>query len=356
VTTSRRTTARSSCRWSSCGAWIRRSSRRRRRCLSGPPSSQLRAPAIKAWSSCCCGLRSCRSTTVPSSRSRRSSTTPTTSPRICGATSTVTRRWRARSSTSSSSNATSIASRARCAETRILQKALDGDGAAWESRVRVFIQHPGPTARLPGIGVHGIGPAADAGGHPGLGQRQASEGRAGLPVPNRGERRRRRAARRARRAATCGCSVDPAHVGGARSVVGRDTDLVGRSRGGRPASRGLDRTSRRRQLDGPAQSRWGRRRCRAVPARSVTPLELRPARRRGMTIEAARPPGHLGAKQVRADHPPGARRTGRPRPRAPRGVAQRSPVGAVSSAVETGCPAGMASAPPVVSGSIVWAS
>ena len=37
-------------------------------------------------------------------------------------------------------------------------------------------------------------------------------------------------------------------------------------------------------------------------------------------------------------------------------VAQRSPVGAASSAVETGCPAGMASAPPAVGGSIVWAS
>jgi hypothetical protein len=36
-------------------------------------------------------------------------------------------------------------------------------------------------------------------------------------------------------------------------------------------------------------------------------------------------------------------------------VAQRSPVGRASSAVETGWPAGMASAPPVVCGSIVWA-
>ncbi len=48
---------------------------------------------------------------------------------------------------------------------------------------------------------------------------------------------------------------------------------------------------------------------------------------------------------------PGARPAG-----AAWAVAQRSPVGAASSAVETGCPAGMASAPPVVCGSIVWAS
>jgi hypothetical protein len=47
----------------------------------------------------------------------------------------------------------------------------------------------------------------------------------------------------------------------------------------------------------------------------------------------------------------GPRRTG-----AGLGVVQRSPVGAASSAVETGCPAGMASAPPAASGWIVWAS
>jgi hypothetical protein len=60
--------------------------------------------------------------------------------------------------------------------------------------------------------------------------------------------------------------------------------------------------------------------------------------------------------------------TGWPRPRRssptpdagtqgrPQGVVQLSPGGAASSAVETGFPAGMASAPPAVSGSIVWAS
>jgi len=37
-------------------------------------------------------------------------------------------------------------------------------------------------------------------------------------------------------------------------------------------------------------------------------------------------------------------------------VAQLSPVGAASSAVETGCPAGIAPAPPAVSASIVWTS
>jgi hypothetical protein len=53
----------------------------------------------------------------------------------------------------------------------------------------------------------------------------------------------------------------------------------------------------------------------------------------------------------------GAAYRGRPRPAgAAWAVAQLSPVGAAFSAVETGCPAGMAAAPPAVSGSIVWAS
>ena len=47
----------------------------------------------------------------------------------------------------------------------------------------------------------------------------------------------------------------------------------------------------------------------------------------------------------------GPRRTG-----AAWAVVQLSPVGAASSAVETGCPAGMASAPPAAGGWIVWAS
>jgi hypothetical protein len=80
-------------------------------------------------------------------------------------------------------------------------------------------------------------------------------------------RRRRRPARPARRRAACGSGVDPAHLGGASLVLGRDAALVGRSRERRTASPRLDRTSPRRQVDGPAQFRWGRRRFRAVSAR-----------------------------------------------------------------------------------------
>jgi hypothetical protein len=67
---------------------------------------------------------------------------------------------------------------------------------------------------------------------------------------------------------------------------------------GRTASPRLDRRTHRRQLDGPAQFRRGRRRSPAVPARSVTPLPLRRREAKGVRIEAARPAGHLGAKPV----------------------------------------------------------
>ena len=67
---------------------------------------------------------------------------------------------------------------------------------------------------------------------------------------------------------------------------------------GRTASPRLDRTSHRRQLDGPAQFRWGRRRCRAVPARSVTPLQLR--RREVEGRQTGGPP----RRQARPSGPP----------------------------------------------------
>jgi hypothetical protein len=78
--------------------------------------------------------------------------------------------------------------------------------------------------------------------------RSGSDGRLGVAPPPRMEgssealaapvpqlrygRRRRGPARPARRPAACNSSVDPAHLGGAISVVGRDPALVGRSRGG----------------------------------------------------------------------------------------------------------------------------
>jgi hypothetical protein len=67
---------------------------------------------------------------------------------------------------------------------------------------------------------------------------------------------------------------------------------------------------------------------------------------------AKRPDGNgMAAAEavVRRRRMPGRRRVRR-------AVVQLSPVGAASSAVENGSPAGMASAPPAVSGSIVWAS
>jgi hypothetical protein len=124
------------------------------------------------------------------------------------------------------------------------------------------------------------------------------------PVPQlRYGRRRRRPTRPARRPAACGCRVDPAHLGGAKSVVGRHAALVGRSRGGADsvAEAGSDISSA--QLDGPAQFRWGRRRCRAVPARSVTPLQLRRREAKGVTIEGRQTGGPL-RRQARLSGPP----------------------------------------------------
>jgi hypothetical protein len=56
------------------------------------------------------------------------------------------------------------------------------------------------------------------------------------------------------------------------------------------------------QLDGPAQFRWGRRRCRAVPARSVTPLQLRRRKAKGVTIEG-RQTGGPPRRQARPSGP-----------------------------------------------------
>jgi hypothetical protein len=130
---------------------------------------------------------------------------------------------------------------------------------------------------------------------------------------------------------------------------------------GRTASPRVDRTSHQRQLDGPAQFRWGRRRCRAVPARSLTPLQLRRREAKGVTIEGRQTGGPPRRQSSLSGSPAGASELSLEAGRLGRAgaawaVAQSSPVGAVSSAVEAGCPAGMTSAPPAVGGLIVWAS
>ena len=78
--------------------------------------------------------------------------------------------------------------------------------------------------------------------------RSGNDGRRGFapPLECEGSRRSRRslllftvavrasassAGSAARRRAACGCSVDPAHLGGASSVLGRDAAVVGRFRG-----------------------------------------------------------------------------------------------------------------------------
>jgi hypothetical protein len=149
-----------------------------------------------------------------------------------------------------------------------------------------------------------------------------------------------------------------------RRELGRGARYCSRrsyQRRGRTASARLDRTSHRRQLDGPAQFRWGRRRSRAVPARSVTWLQLRRRRGERRDLRAVRPPGHLRRQATLSGPPAGASELslepGRLRPAdAVWAVVQLSPVGGACLAVEAGCAAGMASAPPAVSGSIVWAS
>jgi hypothetical protein len=95
---------------------------------------------------------------------------------------------------------------------------------------------------------------------------------------------------------------------------------------GASAARSVAEAARKRVPPAPARDSCG-------PSDVIEmPRRLRAATSRGLEPEATRPAGAAWA------------------------VAQLSPVVAAPSVVEPGCPAGRGSAPPAVSGSIVWAS
>jgi hypothetical protein len=91
----------------------------------------------------------------------------------------------------------------------------------------------------------------------------------------------------------------------------------------------------------------------ASPCRSRVPNEVGAVGMAGRSDQPAKRHGNGTAAAERRSSPTQVAGT---QARVRRAVAHLSPVGAASSAVGAGCPAGMAWAPPAVGGSIVWAS